>query len=233
MGFWGVELMTRAGVDPAGSDEVESWGGEEDWRYEGLNGWQIVRIVQADAPSADQVLAASREIGGPLLVAYLIDSDCAAVTCAEPEGEVFEFYVHPETAVGGYELPRMDAAQEAAPQRLVGWAGEGAGADVAEVRGTRHEVRVRRRRYGPVGRRSWRDPVVECPGPDVRRRGYLALRRRRVDLAVARSRSAGAGSTSAASASPLRPRLMVMRHDRRIDHPRADICFWPPIVRYA
>jgi hypothetical protein len=69
-----------------------------------------------------------------LLVPYLIDSDCAVVTCAEPQGEVFEFYVHPETAVEGYELPRMDAAQEAAPQRLVGWAGEGAGADVAEVR---------------------------------------------------------------------------------------------------
>src|SRR5690242_11179043 len=47
LGFWGVELMTRAGVDPAGSDEVESWGGEEDWRHEGLNGWQIVRIHQA------------------------------------------------------------------------------------------------------------------------------------------------------------------------------------------
>ena len=112
--IWGVELMTRAGVDPAGSDEVESWGGEEDWRHEGLNGWQIVRIHQA----------------------YLIDSDCAAVTCAEPDGEVFGFYVHPETAVGGYELPRMDAAQEAAPQRLVGWAGEGAGADLAELRTT-------------------------------------------------------------------------------------------------
>jgi len=136
MGFWGVELMTRAGVDPAGSDEVESWGGEEDWRHEGLNCWQIVRIHQADAPNADQVLAASRQIGGPLLVAYLIDSDCAAVTCAEPDGEVFEFYVHPATAVEGYELPRMDAAQEAAPQRLVEWAGEGAGADLAELRTT-------------------------------------------------------------------------------------------------
>lgn len=136
MGFWGVELMTRAGVDPAGSDEVESWGGEEDWRHEGLNGWQIVRIHQADAPNADQVLIASRQIGGPLLVAYLIDSDCAAVTCAEPDGEMFEFYVHPETAVEGYELPRMDAAQEAAPQRLVEWAGEGAGADLAELRTT-------------------------------------------------------------------------------------------------
>jgi hypothetical protein len=134
MGFWGIELMTRGGVDPAASHEVESWGGEEDWRHEGLNGWQIVRIHQADAPNADQVLAASREIGGPLLVAYLIDSDCAAVTCAEPQGEVFEFYVHPATAVEGYELPRMDAAQEAAPQRLVGWAGQGAGADVAKVR---------------------------------------------------------------------------------------------------
>lgn len=134
MGFWGVELMARAGVDPAGSEEVESWGGEEDWRYEGLHGWQIVRIHHADAPSPDQVLAACREIGGPLLVAYLIDSDCAAVTCAEPQGEVFEFYVHPETAVQGYELPPMDAAQEAAPQRLVGWAGEGAGADLVQVR---------------------------------------------------------------------------------------------------
>ena len=71
-----------------------------------------------------------------MLVAYLIDSDCAAVTCAEPDGEVFEFYVHPETAVEGYELPRMDAAQEAAPQRLVEWAGEGAGADLAELRTT-------------------------------------------------------------------------------------------------
>ena len=136
MGFWGVELMTRAGVDPAGSEEVKSWGGEEDWRYEGLNGWQIVRIHQADAPTAAKALAASREIGGPLLAAYLIDSDCATVICTEPDGEVFEFYVHPETAVEGYELPRMDAAQEAAPQRLVDWAGDGAGADLAELRTT-------------------------------------------------------------------------------------------------
>jgi hypothetical protein len=134
MGFWGVELMARAGADPAGSAEVESWGGEEDWRYDGLNGWQIVRIHQADAPSPDQVLAACREIGGPLLVAYLMDSDCAAATCAEPQGEVFEFYVHPEVAVHGYGLPRMDAAQEAAPRRLVGWAGEGSGVDLVQVR---------------------------------------------------------------------------------------------------
>jgi hypothetical protein len=45
MAFWGVELMTHAGVHPAGSVEVESWSGEEDWRYEGLNGWQIVRML--------------------------------------------------------------------------------------------------------------------------------------------------------------------------------------------
>lgn len=134
MGFWGVELMTRAEFDPAGSDEVKSWGGVEDWRYEGHNGWQIVRIHRAGAPTAAQVQAASREIGGPLLAAYLIDSDCAMVICTEPEGDLFEFYVHPEAAVQGYGAPRRDAAQEAAPQRLVRWAGEGAGADLAEVR---------------------------------------------------------------------------------------------------
>lgn len=134
MGYWGAEVMARTSVDLAESAEIQSWGGEEDWRYDGLHGWRIVRIHGADAPSPEQVLAASREIQAGLLVAYLIDSDCAAVTCAQPQGEVFGFYVHPGIAVRGYEFPRMDDAQESAPSRLVEWAGEGAGAEVAEIR---------------------------------------------------------------------------------------------------
>ncbi len=132
MGFWGVELLARGTVDVAATDVFDSWHAEVLDQREGLDGWHYLQLDGTEVLEAEHALALAVEIDGPVLLAYVLDSDCSIVTCATPDETTFQFYVHPDTAVNGYDLPAQPDDQTAAPDRLVRWTGTGA--DPAAVR---------------------------------------------------------------------------------------------------
>jgi hypothetical protein len=137
MGFWGAVLVARTDVPLTGLRSVRALGGEADREEPGLAGWRWLTLIGPEREDDAAVQAIADEVGGPALVAFVFDSDTAAVRLAAPRRgllrrapRMVRFFLDEESA-RDYELPVDTAEQAAAADSVVAWAGAG---DVDAVR---------------------------------------------------------------------------------------------------
>jgi hypothetical protein len=123
VGFSGVQLVARSGRPLGDLASVGALGGEVDWEQQGAGDWWFCRVHGHDPPPEEEAVGALvDEIGGPVAIGYLHDSDVALVWLAAPGLPVAGFVLNPQ-AGRRYGLPVDDAAQEAAPDAVTAWAG--------------------------------------------------------------------------------------------------------------
>jgi hypothetical protein len=101
VGFSGTFLLARCSEPLNGLALVSAEDGEPAWlATEPGTDWQLLQVWQGVDVGAD--LAA--HTGGPVLVAYVNDSDCATVQARTPEGVAWSGALDVESATG-YESP--------------------------------------------------------------------------------------------------------------------------------
>lgn len=136
MGFWGVFLVARGADGWEDLESVAALDGTTDWSYEGPAGWRFVRLHRADWPDEDQLQAIVDDVAGPVLCAYVADSDMAEVRLAAPDRTVFTFVLN-ETSAARAGAPVDPLIQGQVAQQVQDWAGVAVdAAAVAEVVGT-------------------------------------------------------------------------------------------------
>ncbi|HET9656311.1 MAG TPA: hypothetical protein VFP72_13220 [Kineosporiaceae bacterium] len=123
MGFWGVTVVARSAGDLDGLASVRALGGEVDWVAQGQGGWRFLRRHGAEWPPDAVVQAVADEVAGPVLCAYIIDSDAAHVRLAAPGQELFEFVLN-ERGAAIYDVPVDPRVQAQVPQHTIApWRG--------------------------------------------------------------------------------------------------------------
>lgn len=137
MGFWGAVLVARSDAPLSALRSVQALGGDHGRDAAGSNGWRILKVHQPEHAGEADFRAIADEIGGPVLAAYVLDSDTAAVHLVSPRRGPFRrrpatvvFFLDEESA-HNYDLPVDERAQATAPEAVVAWAGCG---DVEAVR---------------------------------------------------------------------------------------------------
>jgi hypothetical protein len=125
MGFFGVTVLTRNTDRVSELPAVRALGGDPDWEVEGLDGWRLGRLHGSDCPEDELVQAIADQTAGPVMCAYIVDSDFAWVRLSEPDQDVFDFVLHQDSAVS-YGVGVDPEIQAAAPGKLLTWAGSGA-----------------------------------------------------------------------------------------------------------
>lgn len=138
MGFWGVVLVARTPATLSTLRSVQALGGDpEDGGARRTDAWALHRVHQPDRDDDAALQSIADEAGGPVLAAFVFDSDTAWVRLAAPRQgflkrapKIVTFYVDPESA-RGYDIDVDDRAEAAAPGAVVAWAG---GGDVDAVR---------------------------------------------------------------------------------------------------
>ena len=87
------------------------------------NGWRLHRRDGDGGDLRGAIVALSQASGQPALVAYVIDSDCAQVEAAAPNGATWSAMLNPEVAVESYEAPEPPDP-EVVIEAASAWAGE-------------------------------------------------------------------------------------------------------------
>lgn len=137
MGFWGVVLVARTDVPLTALRSVQALRGDHDDDAAGSDGWRILQVHSPEHADEAGFRAIADEVGGPVLAAYVLDSDTAAVHLLSPRPGLLRRrpatvrFVLDEESAGNYGLPVDERAQAAAPEAVVAWAG---GGDVEAVR---------------------------------------------------------------------------------------------------
>ena len=85
MGFWGTKVLIRTTSDLTAVPVLtELLGGELDSAWNEPTGWALASLHRADYPDVTQVVALAAAVNGPVLTAYIADSDCAILQFASP-----------------------------------------------------------------------------------------------------------------------------------------------------
>jgi hypothetical protein len=101
VGFNGTFVLARWGKPLEGLALVSAEGGKPVWLAEEPDtGWQLLQVWHG----VDVGAGLAAHIGGPVLVAYVNDSDCATVQARTPAGVAWSGALDPESAAG-YESP--------------------------------------------------------------------------------------------------------------------------------
>jgi hypothetical protein len=97
VGFWGHVIATGSSQDLLGSAMLGTFG-DQQTVVEGRPGWQVYHVdgAEPDLTAAVQALAAGT--GAPAIAAYVLDSDCAIVRAATPDGVRWSAVLNPERA---------------------------------------------------------------------------------------------------------------------------------------
>jgi hypothetical protein len=100
MGFWGIKVLIRTASDLMTVPVLtELLGGELDSAWNESTGWVFASLHQADYPDVTQVIALAEAVNGPVLTAYVADSDCAILQFASPGTAPHWGVLHAETAL--------------------------------------------------------------------------------------------------------------------------------------
>jgi hypothetical protein len=102
MGYWGHLVLVRSDAKPF------AFGPDPDPVADLGQGWRVYRVdgESDDLPGAVRVLA--QRIGAPALAAYILDSDCAALSAATPAGEAWSTMLNPDLVAEEYGASRPD-----------------------------------------------------------------------------------------------------------------------------
>ena len=126
MGYWGHLVLVRCGAAPA------EFGTDTEPVRDYAGGWRVYRAggESPDLPGAVRALAT--RTGAPALAVYVLDSDCAALVAATPDGPVWSTMLNPDLAEE-YGAPRPDPGTDL--DAALRWAaGAGSTPDDAAVR---------------------------------------------------------------------------------------------------
>lgn len=101
MGYWGHLVLARSGGAP------EEFGTDAEPVRDYAGGWRVHRAggEGPDLPGAVRALAT--RTGAPALAGYVLDSDCAVLAAATPDGPVWSTLLNPDLAAE-YGAPRPD-----------------------------------------------------------------------------------------------------------------------------
>jgi hypothetical protein len=118
MGYWGHLIATGSSQDLLGTPALASFG-DEQAAAEGSPGWQVYQVFGAEPDLTGAARALASETGAPAIVAYVLDSDCAVVRAAAPDGALWAAVVNSQRAE---EYGAPVSAPDEALARAVTWA---------------------------------------------------------------------------------------------------------------
>jgi hypothetical protein len=118
VGYWGHLIATGSSQELMGTAMLGAFG-DQQTVAEGRPGWHVYHVAGAEPDLAAAVQALATGTGAPAVAAYVLDSDCAVVRAATPDGARWSAVLNPERAE---EYGAPAASPEDVLARAVTWA---------------------------------------------------------------------------------------------------------------
>ncbi|WP_030439658.1 hypothetical protein [Actinoplanes subtropicus] len=118
MGYWGHLIATGSSQELVGTAMLSAFG-DQQTVAEGPPGWHVYHVAGAEPDLTAAVRALAAGTGAPAIAAYVLDSDCAIVRAATPDGARWSAVLNPERAE---EYGAPGSSPDAVLAQAVTWA---------------------------------------------------------------------------------------------------------------
>jgi hypothetical protein len=124
VGFWGCLVAARRAAASGSTDDwlaLTGLGQLINQQYF-TDGWLLAHTTGQGEDLSGAARRAAAAINGPVIAAFVLDSDCAILTAAGAHGETVNAVLNAQTAVDSYDMPEPDEQPNQTAQHLAAWA---------------------------------------------------------------------------------------------------------------